>query len=95
MSKASSIVLLFSLHGFHNSGLCKVELICWAGKARLTGLFETYEDFPQKVKYVSFSGLIAEVIARAVYGTHRTGPAGCLQRLARVYLRQLFPGMGR
>lgn len=62
MPSSSFIVFPFSLCGFQHSGVCKVELVCWAGKkARLTGLLETYEDFPQKIKYVSFSGFIAEV----------------------------------
>lgn len=62
MPSSSFIVFSFSLHGFQHSGICKIELICWAGKkARLTGLLETSEDCPQKIKYVSFSGFIAEV----------------------------------
>lgn len=58
---SSFTVLPFPLHGFRHSGVCKVELVCWSGKARLTGLLETSEDCPQKIKYVSLSGFIAEV----------------------------------
>ena len=69
----------------------------------LIGLFETHEDFPQEVQYVSFSGLIAKVkdtgslIVKAGQCVGHTGKeqlAGC-RGWPGVYPRQLFRGMGR
>lgn len=94
----SSIVFLFSLHGFHNSGVCEVALVCWSGVSGLTGLLEIHQDFLQEVKYVSISGSIAKVkdtrplITRAGQCVGHTGKdqlAGC-RGWPGVYLRQLF-----